>query len=74
MADPQHAGFASHRPAAPNDLTWPLKIKDIVKVQRDPSAPDWHMPPARAMILNRNDAYVRANLSSAIAPHASGLS
>lgn len=57
MADPDHPGFASHRPPAPNDATWPLKIKSSIKIKRDPTAPDWHLPPARAVVITRNDAY-----------------
>ena len=57
MADPQHPGFASHRPPAPNDADWPLKMKASIKVKRDPSAADWHLPPARAVVVTRNDAY-----------------
>ena len=57
MADPDHPGFKPHRPAYPNDANWVLKIKDVIKVKRDPSAPDWHLPPARAVVIARNDAY-----------------
>ena len=57
MADPNHPGFASHRPPAPDDSLWPLKINDDIKIKRNPSAPDWHLPPARGVILARNDAY-----------------
>jgi hypothetical protein len=57
MADPKHAGWKSHRPAAPDDATWPFKIKSMVNVARDPTSPDWHLPPARAVVLKRNDAF-----------------